>query len=400
VWEASVPSVTLTLLNTSEHNRQRQFELLKEFEARYRITVEVRELQWDSAWTEYSRFATYGEGPDVAQVGTTWISPLAGMNALRPFTMADLAPIGGPGVFQDSIARTGTFGGAIWAVPWLLDTRLIWYWRRALSEAGIPEIGAFENPERMTDTIARLQRAGQPTWAAPTTLTWTTLQNIASWIWAAGGDILGPNDATAVFDQPEALSALKAYFGLARYMAPNTQALDSFGSDLLFAQRRAAVTVAGPWIPDAIAAESSAPESLADLGATPMPGWSWVGGSNLVVWRRSLQVPAALDLVRFLTGYDAQMRLARIGNLLPTRLDVLTDPSLTANPLFRALSTNAQRGRSFPPVKLWGLVETQLSQALAAVWRDVLADPGADLGPILTRHLGPLARRLSTTLAA
>lgn len=46
------------------------------------VKVEVTVLDWGSAWTKITTAATSGIGPDVIQLGTTWVPTLAAMDAL------------------------------------------------------------------------------------------------------------------------------------------------------------------------------------------------------------------------------------------------------------------------------------------------------------------------------
>lgn len=115
---------------------------------------------------------------------------------------------------------------------------------------------------------------------------------------------------------------------------------------------------------------------------------------------RGAHVEESLQLVRFLTSQEAQLRLAQLRTLLPARPAILTDPRLNADPRFHALSSNVARGQSLPRDERWAAIEWQLSAALGAVWQDALAAPEPDLDEILARHLRPLARRLNVTLAA
>lgn len=390
-------AITFSVLSNSAKTLKALQELLAQFEARHHIHVELRLLTWATAWDEYARMAVDGDVPDVSEVGTTWVSPLAAMNVLRPYNPSELGSIGGPGVFHGGIWRTCVDPRSVWAMPWLLDTRLIWYWRDMITAAGIPEAGAFSSHDEIARTFERLKAAGVAPWVTPTLATRVTLQNAASWVWAYGGDVLHAQRPEVVFDQPEALAGFKAFFGLYRLLAPDLPGVNDLDADALFRDRRAAVAVAGPWIPDVI---TGANDRLPpELGVAPMPGWSWMGGSNLIVWRRSLQELAALDLVRFLTSSAAQSVFARVGSLMPTRLDVLTDPALTSDPIYQTMSTNAQRGRIIPAPRLWGVIELQLRDTLAVIGREVLASPDSDLDAILRRHLIPVARRLNTMLA-
>lgn len=388
--------LTLTLLPTAKPALTTLRALLDDFGARFHMQIDCRVLEWSEAWTQYTGFATYGDCPDVSEVGTTWIGPLAAMEALRQFTDTDLAPIGGAAAFHDPMWRTGISGGSVWALPWWVDTRLIWYWRDSLATAGVTEADAFDTHEKFLATLEQLRASGASAWVATTQPSSVTLQNVASWIWAYGGDLLDPNGQRVIIDQPEALKGLKAYFDLHRFIAPAFRGRTDVDCDRAFAEHRAAVTVAGPWLAGTIS-EVAGRAAFAQLGTAPMPGRSFVGGSSLVIWRRSLQVLPALDLIRFLNTQSVIYTLTRAGIGLPSRLDVLTDSGLAQDPLYRVLSANALRGRSFANTRLWTTIETQLSNTLAVLWRAVLAQPDMPVTEaLLLRHLQPVVRRLNT----
>src|SRR5512136_2284060 len=68
--------------------------LLNEFEAKYHIPVKVRLLTWDAAWSELVKVALYNDGPDISEVGSTWLGDLMSMSALHAFTSEELAQLG------------------------------------------------------------------------------------------------------------------------------------------------------------------------------------------------------------------------------------------------------------------------------------------------------------------
>ncbi len=288
-------------------------------------------------WAEGRQQLSSGEildGPlDVCEVGTTWVTALAERRVLRPFTQRDAMSMGGAGAFVEGALRICSHNDALWAMPWQLDTRLIWYWRDALTAAGVREQSAFDSPDHIAETLAAIDRSGRPAWVSAMDADIVTLQNAASWVWYGNGDFLAHSGRAVAFDRAEALAALKSFFGLA-------------------------------------------------------------------LWGQGAHVEESLQLVRFLKCPEAQLRLAQLGNLLPARLAILTDPKLNADPCFHGLSSNVARGRSLPRGEPWAVIEWQLSAALGSVWQDVLTTPQPDLDEILARHLQPLARQLNVTLAA
>ena len=140
--------------------------LLAQFEAQERVRVRLWLLDWVTARAELTRMAMYQQGPDVSEVGTTWIPDLVAMNGLRPFTPKELAGIGGREAFVPVSWQTVslTHDPACWALPWLAETYAIHYRRDWLRQAGVDEASAFVDHAALDATAARraAPRGGVP----------------------------------------------------------------------------------------------------------------------------------------------------------------------------------------------------------------------------------------------
>jgi multiple sugar transport system substrate-binding protein len=231
----------------------------------------------------------------------------------------------------------------------------------------------------------------------PTGFTHTTLLNISSWVWAAGGDFISPDGKATRFMEPASLAGMATYFRLGRFLAPEVRRLSGLEPENWFLQEReTALTISGAWLFNQ-AQEQEAEGKRIDA-AVPL-GASFVGGSNLVIWKYSRDPEAALKLIRFLTRTQAELFYCpRIG-LLPARAAALGQPPFSIDRFWQTAVRGMQTGRSFPAIRLWGLVEDRLTSAFYAVWTEVLADPTANPEAILVRHLSPLAARLDPLLA-
>lgn len=53
--------------------------------------VHTQRMDWADAWDELMRIALYSQGPDVSEIGSTWLSSLIEMDALRPLTAWNLS---------------------------------------------------------------------------------------------------------------------------------------------------------------------------------------------------------------------------------------------------------------------------------------------------------------------
>jgi multiple sugar transport system substrate-binding protein len=369
--------------------------VLREFESQHRVQVLIEKLSWDTCWPEITKFALYGHGPAVSEIGSTWVASLSHMNALRPFTDREAAMLDGPAAFVPGSWRRGMLPGdrTVWAIPWLADTRVIFYRRDILAAAGIDEQTAFQTQAQLEATLERLQASGVSTpWSVPTQPTVDSLHYAASWVWSAGGDFVDEKLRRVTFADAPARAGLRAYYGLHRFMQREGHPVDTFQSESGFAQGQAAVTMGGPWL-----AASAQPELI---GAALPPGAPFVGESHLVIWRHAVPKyeKLAFELVRFLTGKSAQVKNSQQAGLLPVRLDVLSESPFSDHPIYQVLSRGVTEGRSVPAMRLWGLIEDKLSVALGQLWAKVLAAPNPDLDTLIRAELEPLAQRLNATL--
>jgi ABC-type glycerol-3-phosphate transport system substrate-binding protein len=378
--------------------------LLAQFKQNTRTEVSLRVLEWRDAWAELVRVALYNDGPDVSEIGSTWLSEFVNMTALRPFASTEIARFGGAQQFLPAAWRSATPTVANnvpqppWAVPWLADMRLIHYRQDLFEQAGIEARTAFQSPQTLLETCARLQaaRVAHPV-VLPSRRSRMTLHNLAGWVWGNGGNFISSNGKKVLFLTEQAKAAVQAYFDLAHYMPPELRDRDENQSDASFLNGDAAWTISGPWLhrsPDL------SREVAEQARQALLPGVSYIGGSQLVIWKHSPYTEPALRLIRHLNSAEAQARLVQTSGLFPTRLEVLAREPFQSDPFYQMAAEGLKTGRTFPAGSLWGLVENKLAEAFTAIWSDIFLNTGADTHAIVDKHLADAAQRLNATLAA
>jgi multiple sugar transport system substrate-binding protein len=393
----------LSIMNHGPRFIEEVRSLLNNFEQDTRTEVNLRVLEWRDAWAELVRVALYSDGPDVSEIGNTWLSEFISMNALRPFVGMEVSRLGGPQQFLPSAWQSITPSSVqkavvmAWAAPWLADMRLIHYRQDLFEQAGLDAGTAFQTSQAMLAACEQLQAAGiaHPV-VIPTRQSRMTLHNLAAWVWGSGGDFTSPEGKKVVFVTEQAKAGLYAYFDLVRYMPPDLRQHDEYQSDAAFLTGQAAITISGPWLhlsPDA------SPDVASSIRQALPPGVPYIGGSHLVVWKHTRYVEPALTLIRYLNSVDAQARLVQTSGLFPTRPDVLTREPFKDDPFYQMAADGLQAGRAVPTFALWGLVENKLAEAFTAIWNDILLEPAADIHAIVDKHLNDVAQRLNSTLS-
>jgi multiple sugar transport system substrate-binding protein len=395
--------IDLSLANHTSTAIQILRQMIRAFEQSRRSFIQLTVFNWDTIWKEMVNIGIYKRGADLSEVGTTWVGSFVSMNALRSFKPAEIDQIGGDKVFLPIAWRTTSLvgDGRVWAIPFLTDVRVIFYWRDMLEKARVDEASAFSSFEVIEETLSRLKRIGSAPWAVPTAIsTQDTLHNASSWVWAIGGDFVSADGQKVTFNRPEVLAALKAYFGLYRFMPQEIHPLSGDQTVELFLQRKVAAILCGPWLLPHLRGQADFAGQESKIGIALPPGPSFVGGTNLIIWQHARYEAECIELIRHLVSPQAQLEVCPPSGLLPVRMEALVDPFYTNDPHNRVLVEALQKGRIPTPFALWGMVEDKLSTSFAQVWSDIYAHPGGRLEEILAKHLEGLARKLDIMLGS
>lgn len=366
-------------------------QALDAFEEQHHLYVNLIYCSWADYRQEFTNIALHHLPGDVAITGTPATSDLIAMNALRPFSKGEVALLGGEAGYLPSRWRAGMRPNDTnaWAIPFVVDPRILYYRRDLLAKAGVAEGDAFDTPQQLEQTIQRLHEAG-------ITVPWFVemsrfgmLHRVSSWIWAYGGDLFSPDSKRVTFHENEALEGMRAYFRLLRYVPAD--ALSQDGRELLRTGRLGAI------IENAFMLFNTA---QAEIGCKPVLGASYVGGSDLVIWNHTRSESSAIELIRYLTRPDVAARMLPESYYLPARMSDLKALSNRPDPYSVTIADAVFNGRTFPCVPMIGLIEDRLGTALLSIQQELLINPQADLEALLQQRIVTLGRRTNISLGS
>ena len=367
--------------------------LVKVFEQREFSHVKVNHKNWETAWSDMMSGNGRSVLPSVSEVGTTWVPDLARIDALKPVPTRLMEKLGGEEDYLPQLWKSCfSFGKPqMWAVPWISGSRVIYYRRDLLAQAGVNPDTAFANPQSMLEAVVRLHEAGviAHPWITSNVTSLNSLHLISTWIWAGGGDFTSEDGQQLLFAEPGAIENMAAFFEMGRYMGDRPQEYSYNGAIDLFWHGDAAITMDGTWRYDVQKATAN-PEVLDNLGVALAPGPAFVGGSNLVVWANTTNMDAAWNLLMFLSEPDFLLTVFNLTGLAPAKLNLLNLSQVRARAFGPVFNRAMETGRSLPNHHFSGMVEDMLQYAFGLVWADVLKYPQRDPHDILTEHLTPL----------
>lgn len=342
------------------------------------VTVNVTAVPWADAYTKFKAAIAANEAPDVAQVGTTWMGEfVASLDALDPTP----ASIDGSQFFEGAWATTEV-GGTSYAVPWYVETRLIYYRTDLAEKAGVTEAADWDGLKAMAKAMK--EKAGA-TWGIALqpgqTGSWQTVLPFA---WSNGGNVVNADATEWTWDDPKIAEALAYYQSFfTEELADPAPAQGTTESD--FASGKVPMFISGPWMMAAVEKAGGGDEFKDKYNVMLMPkretATSFVGGSNLAVFKNTQNRDAAWKFVEFLTQEQTQIEWYKLTTDLPAVQSAWNDPSLTADEKLATFGQQLQDAVAPPAVATWEQVVASFDAQVEEVTK-AGADPTAALATV------------------
>ena len=399
---------TRTVLHVWAMGREAEVlaKLLPEFERDHpNIQVEIQPLAWTAAHEKLLTAVAGDATPDLCQLGNSWIPELVALHALAPLDAQVHAShaIAADDYFA-GVWQTNSVDGTQYGVPWYVDTRLLFYRRDILKQAGF-DAPATNWADWLTQMRAIKRLVGADRYAILLPLNeFEPLQVLAL---QEQESMLRDGNRYGNFESASFQRALGFYHDLfAEALAPratNTQ-ISNVWNEL--GKGYFSFYISGPWNIGEF--KRRLPPELQDRWMTaPMPGpegpgVSNAGGSSLVIFKRSRYQKSAWALIEFLSRPDNQRRFYELTGDLPPRRSSWASGEIATDPYTRAFRTQLESLRTFPQVPEW----EQIMQAMRVMAERVVADQqsvpiaakdfDAEVDGMLAKRRWLLARRGGT----
>ncbi|PPA69961.1 ABC transporter substrate-binding protein [Jeotgalibacillus proteolyticus] len=349
-------------------------KLLNEMTAGYEeetgVKVNVQAIPWDQAYDKLLTAVASGNGPDVLQLGTTWVAEFADAGALLDLTehMEEYPDFDLENYFEG--AQTSMkYDDQIVGIPWYVETRTMYYRTDLLEEVGYSEPPATW--DELKDAASKLTESGDNdnVYGLDIDLNDQITPFIFAWQNGFEFDAENPN-----FDSPEFKGALEYYTSYFEEGISTT----SEGIDIVqaFKDGQKPIFFSGPWMINIM--NDQAPDLEGKWAVAPMPAQennlSSIGGANFSVFHNSEKVDEALDFIAYMNEVDTQLEWMEKSNTLPSRLEAWESPELAEDEMYSVFGEQLENTKGAPPVKEWERIAQEL---LASIERINIG--GADL---------------------
>ncbi len=406
------------------------------YEKHPNIRVEITSLDWGAAWPRITTAVTSKVGPDIVQIGSTWVGTIDSMGGLLDITQKVERDIGRES-FIPEIREVFGLGDRITTVPWIVDTRALFYRTDIFEKLGLTvkdiydwksfenTLGKLNETHIVSDAEANLffgeeAKEKEPKdgyfrvypFGMPGKNDWNVIHFIAPWIWAFGGDFMNYDNTMSALYTEESFRGLEFYTGLVTrgYVPKWALEQNTFQIATGFAAGKYVMYMDGPWtlrafeIPEE---EGGAGDTLAAtrFGVAPYPKgpvgrYTFLGSSNLAIFENSDYPEEAWKVVKYLIGKEAQLKYHQLSGFLPSMIEAFESPLIYEDPKRRVFKESAMSyGRVYPCIAQWGPLETVLTRRLGIIWDNVAGVFGEFTEKDLREQIDYLVREMNHQLA-
>ncbi|HZG02148.1 MAG TPA: ABC transporter substrate-binding protein [Streptomyces sp.] len=327
---------------------------------------------------------------DVLNIDVAWTSEFAAAGWIAPVDPGRF-PLDS---FLPPVVDTATFGGRLYAVPYVTNAGLLYYRSDVLAAEGEEPPRTWAELERLAKEVA--PRHGLEGYAGQFLPYEGLTANVTEVVRSAGGSILGDEGARVTVDSAPAREGLRFLTDGVRegWIPEESLGWKEEESRLAFQQGRLLFLRNWPYVYAVANGEGS--KVAGKFGAVPLPGpdgpgVSVLGGSNLAVNTHSRHPETAADLIAYLTSEPVQRRVLTEGALPPVRAGLYSDPELVRDfPYLPTLRRSVLAAEPRPKSPRYD----QVSLVVQAVVHDAMAGRQTPRQAVarLARELGSIAR--------
>jgi multiple sugar transport system substrate-binding protein len=345
------------------------------FEQQTGIKVNVEVVGWDVQLDRIKNAAVSGQGPDVTQAGTTQVPFFAALGGFQNLNDR-IAQIGGKSAYAPGVWQTTQLQGTdgTFAVPWFTEARAIYYRKDVLKKAGIDPATAFTDVNAFQQTLQTIHDkvptiGGKPIapFGMPGKKAFDLVHHVMPFVWDNGGAELNDDASKSTINSTQAEQGVDFVANLVKKGLFDKSMLERDGTQVenQFKGGRLAVWIGGPWVLSTISRTDDknwVPAARANVGVAAMPtgpagkAFTFVGGSNLMMFKSSKNQNEAWALIKYLSGDSVQKSYADLLSFFPARLAPQEQVG-NSDDNHKAFYAAIQQGRTYAPIAQWGPIE-------------------------------------------
>lgn len=293
------------------------------------ITVEPQIVPWADYWTQLQTGVAGGQIFDVFWINSANLPVYASADTLLPIDPLIESGAIDPGNFPDPLVAMYGWDGAQYGIPRDFDTIALFYNKDLFDAAGVAYPDDTWDWETFRATAEQLTDEGAGIWGAGMQTSWQ--ENYYNFIFQNEGRLLNDDLTASLVGEPAACEAFEYLTGFFTDNLTPSIAIQQSNpvADTLFPAGQVAMMTGGSFRAGTYAGAD------ANIDVAPLPQGKVracvTHGLANVIWSGTESPEAALALVNFLAGEEAERILGESGATIPA-MQGMQDNWLSANP--------------------------------------------------------------------
>ncbi len=357
----------------SEPNQKTALDsIISVFEEEYDCNVSTTELSWNDGKTKLMAGFNSNTAPDVLELGSDWIAQFSSAGVLAnlnkdTFNLKN---------FVDFSHSPGLWNNNLFAIPWVVDTRVLFVNNGILKKSGLNS----NCPSSFNDILNQAElvnnNEGVYLFGVNSSDAHRLYKKVLTFFWTFGGDIFDVNGNPTI-NSPENVAALEFYLNLSRngYLETQRQI------DAAFTQGKIAYWISGGWLLDKIKNENPKLDYSVCLipSINGKQGVSFAGGEYLAMNAKSKKQKLAAEFIKFMTdGKNAIEFCKKVTEAgFPADKKYFADPYYKAFPQRMVFASQLNNAKMTPVYPKWLEVEEIIEYAVSKALYGEMGAKGA-----------------------
>ncbi len=327
------------------------------------IPVEVSELSWADGKMKLMAGFNSRTAPDVLELGSDWVAQFSSSGVLQQLDSdASILPR-----FQNApkyALPPGEWAGHYYAVPWLLDTRVMFINDDLLSKSTSPIDSTLWNWQKMQNWAEQINQEHPGEGIGVNGSDEHRLyKKFLPYVWSNGGDLFDSNGHPTM-DEPQNIEALQYYVDQLKYGTMETQK----NLDDAFVRGNLGMWFSGSWLLPELAKATFHWHTKVFPGNNGHAGESFAGGEYLAINSGSAMKREAELFLEYITRPDNELTFAREVNEYPADMRSQSDTFYLHRREGSVFTAQLAHAKMTPVIPQWldieAIIEDEVSRAL------------------------------------
>lgn len=331
--------------------------IIYEFQKETGIKVIVTPLSWSDGKLKLQSAFNSKTAPDVLELGSDWVPQYSSEKVLMNLNNHIKQES-----FLDFTLEPGIYKDSLYAIPWIIDTRVLFI------NSTLLNLINSDTPKSLEDILNICENFNIQEcycFGINGSDKHRLYKKIISLIWSNGTSII-ENDRV-VLNKKEIIESIELYNKLSiNGIVESQKELDN-----LFASGKLLFWVSGSWLVKKISSFDNDFEYILNLipGMNENSGISFTGGEYLAVNNGSTKKKAALKFIKFMTNGKNSVEFCKNINEagFPADIKYFNDSSLISNKTKKVFSNQLQYSKMTPNHPKWLEIEEILENAVEKV---------------------------------